>query len=100
MSRFLTTRLSLWLPGVAALAAAIGIAALLGLAAGVRAWPWYLGLVLAALLAIGWHERFRARRQAAPPRPRSRGKLKIVRGGKAGYDLAQDDSTDHQKYMM
>ena len=97
MARFLTTRRSEWLPGVALLGAAVGIGALLGISLGLRSWAFYVGLIALALLAIGWLERWRVRRAAAvPPRPKTR--LKLLPGGK--YDLAQDDSTDDQKYMM
>jgi hypothetical protein len=31
---------------------------------------------------------------------RSRAKLKVIQGGKHDYDLADDDSTDSQRYLM
>jgi hypothetical protein len=37
-------------------------------------------------------------RRAAAPRPRPRTRLKVIPGGK--YDLAEDDTTDDQKYVM
>ena len=97
----LTTRRSQWLPGVAVLGAAVGIGTVLGLSAGMRAWPFYLGLILATLLLIGWLERLLAHRRSLRPVPRARGKLKVIPGGKsASYDLAKDDSTDNQRYLM
>jgi hypothetical protein len=101
IGRFLTPRRSEWLPGVAVLAAAVGIGSLLGVSIGSRSWALYLGLIVAALLAIGWLERLlERRRRQAPPTPRARGKLKVIRGGKTGYDLEKDRSTDDQKYVM
>jgi hypothetical protein len=100
MSRWLTTRRSQWLPGVAILVVAVCVAALVGGATGTRSWPIYLGLVLATLLGLGWLERLRLARPAPPPPPRARGKLKVVQGGKGAFDLERDKSTDDQKYVM
>lgn len=97
MARFMTTRRSEWLPGVALLGAAVGIAALLGISLGLRSWAFYIGLVALALLALGWLERWRVRRATAPP-PRHKTRLKVLPGGK--YDLEKDDTTDDQKYVM
>jgi hypothetical protein len=89
-----------WLPGGALLVAAIAVACGAGYALGVRAWPWYIGFAAAAILAIGWAERLWMRRSAPAP-PRSRGKLKVLQGGKAApYDLEKDHSTDSQRYLM
>ena len=38
--------------------------------------------------------------RAVPAPPKSRGKLKVIRGGKSEYDLAEDDSTNNQRYLM
>jgi hypothetical protein len=81
------------------LAAAIGIGAAGGLALGVRSWPVYLGLTLAALLAMGWVEKLWGRRAAPRRPPAARGRLKVIRGGKS-YDLEKDDSTNNQRYLM
>jgi hypothetical protein len=94
-----TFRRTSWLPGTVQLAAALGTGTLLGAVLGVRSWSLYLGLTLAALLAIGWAERLWARYRAPTPR-RVRTKLKVIQGGKHGYDLADDDSTDSQRYLM
>ena len=98
----LTTRIrqAPWLPGAVILAISISISAAVGLALGTRSWPIYLGLAVGVLLLLGWIERLWARR-AAPPKPRARGKLKILQGGKAApYDLEKDNSTDSQRYLM
>jgi protein-S-isoprenylcysteine O-methyltransferase Ste14 len=88
------------LPGGAFLVAAVVVAGLCGVALHVRSWPWYVGFTAAAILALGWAERLWTRR-AAPAPPRSRGKLKVIQGGKATpYDLEKDHSTDTQRYLM
>jgi hypothetical protein len=90
-----------WLPGGALLIAAVLVAVLSGLALGIRSWPWYVGFVAAAILAIGWAERLWTRRVAPAPPSRIRGKLKVIQGGKAApYDLEKDHSTDTQRYLM
>jgi protein-S-isoprenylcysteine O-methyltransferase Ste14 len=89
-----------WMPGGALLVAAVLVAGLCGLALHVRSWPWYLGFTAVAILALGWGERMWVRRTAPAP-PRSRGKLKVIQGGKATpYDLEKDHSTDSQRYLM
>jgi hypothetical protein len=89
-----------WLPGGALVVAAVLVAALAGFALGVHSWPWYLGFAAAAILALGWVERVWMRRSTPAP-PRSRGKLKVLQGGKAApYDLEKDNSTDSQRYLM
>ena len=94
MGRILTTRRSEWLPGLAVLAAAVGIGAL----AGVANWPIYLGLVAMALVAGALVRHLRAKRVDSST---ARGKLKVIQGGKAGhYDLARDRSTDNQRWLM
>lgn len=97
---FPTLRRALWLPGVAVLAAAVGIGSVLGVSVGARAWPWYLGLILAALLAIGWVERLWAARRQKGAAPRARTRLKVIRGGKLDYDLEKDQTTDNQRWLM
>ena len=88
-----------WMPGAALLAAAAGASALAGLALGVRSWPLYVGLAALVVLAMGWLERVWTSRSAPAP-PKNRGKLKVIRGGKSEYDLADDDSTNNQRYLM
>jgi hypothetical protein len=88
-----------WLPGATVLAVAAACGLALALALGARAWPLYLGLVLGSVFAAGWAEEVWARHRAPAPR-RSRAKLKVIQGGKHDYDLADDDSTDSQRYLM
>ncbi len=93
----LTTRRALWLPGVAMGAAALGIAALVGLSLGARGFVVSVSLVAVLLVGVGAIERLRVRRRPAPPR--TRGRLKVIHGGK-DYDLAEDDRTESQRYLM
>jgi hypothetical protein len=100
MTRFPDLNRPSWLGGAATLAGAAVLAAALGLLVGLRSWPVYLGLGLTLLLLMGWIERYwRTRRRTSPP-PRARGRLKVIRGGKGGYDLENDDSTDTQRWLM
>jgi hypothetical protein len=89
-----------WWPGAALLWVALVLGVAGGLVLGARSWPTYLGLVLAWLLAMGAFERLWVRLRAPAPRHRSRVRLKVIRGGKTDYDLADDDSTDSQRYLM
>jgi 4-hydroxybenzoate polyprenyltransferase len=96
---FLTTlRRSTWLAGALLLLLCAGIAAPLGWIAGLRSWPFYVGLLAAALLLAGWVERLWMRRpvRRAPPLP---SKFKVLPGGKAS-DLRQDESADNPKWLM
>jgi hypothetical protein len=89
-----------WLGGALILAAAAAVAGALGLVLHLRSWPVYLGLSLTLLLFMGWIERYWRTRRRAPPPPRARGRLKVIRGGKSDYDLEKDDSTDTQRWLM
>jgi len=100
MSPFLTTRRSLWGPGLAVLGASAGIGALLGLWLGARAWPLEIGVIVAVLLCLRYGRRLRGKREKSAPPPRTRDKLRVIPGGKSGYDLAKDDSTDSQRWLM
>ena len=99
MARIPSSRTAPWLPA----AVLLGVAALAGVAAGwtlgARTWWAYLGLVLAVILGMGYAERLLARRKAPRP-PRARGRLKIIPGGKAGYDLEKDDPEHRQRWLM
>ena len=99
MAPFPSPRRSPWLPGVVLLAAALlggaGAAWLLG----ARAWWAYLGLVLAVVLGMGFLERIWEQRKAPRP-PRGRGRLKVIPGGKAGFDLEKDDPEHRQRWLM
>lgn len=92
-------RSATWLPA----AVQLGVAALSGIAIawalGAHAWWAYLGPVLAVLLGMGYAERWLARRKAPRP-PRARGRLKVIPGGKAGYDLEKDDPEHQQRWLM
>ena len=88
-----------WVPGAVLLGAAGVAAGLAGLALGIRSWAPYLGLAALVVLAMGWLERvWMARAVPAPPKNRSR--LKVIRGGKSDYDLAEDETTNNQRYLM
>jgi hypothetical protein len=100
MTRFRDLNRPSWLGGAATLAAAAVLAAALGLLLGLRSWAVYLGLGLTLLLLMGWIERYWRTRRRTPPPPRARGRLKVIRGGKADYDLEKDDSTDTQRWLM
>ena len=100
MTRFPDLNRPAWLGGAAALAVAAGLAAAVGLLLRLRAWPVYLGLGLAFLLLMGWIERRWRTRRPPSVTPRARGRLKVIRGGKADYDLEKDDSTDTQRWLM
>ena len=89
-----------WLPGAALLVASAILAGLCGFKLHFQSWSWYVGFAAVTLLAVGWIERLWMRRTAPAP-PRSRGKLKVIQGGKATpYDLEKDHSTDSQRYLM
>ena len=89
-----------WLGGALTLAASAAVAGALGLVLRLRSWPVYLGLGLTLLLFMGWIERYWRTRRRAPPPPRARSRLKVIRGGKSDYDLEMDDSTDTQRWLM
>ena len=88
-----------WIPGAVVLAAAVVFALAIGLVLGARAWPLYIGLGVGCIFAVGWAEELWARHRTPAPK-RSRAKLKVIQGGKHDYDLADDDSTDSQRYLM
>ena len=96
----LTTRRALWLPGVAVLGASAALAGVFGWSLGVHGWSAYLFLMLVALLGIGAIERVLERRRTPPPARTARSRTKVPRAGKAEYDLATDDRTDSQRYLM
>jgi hypothetical protein len=101
MSPLLTTRRALWWPGLAVLGASVGIGALLGVWLGPRAWPLEIVVIAAVLFFLRRGRRLRAGRAAgAAPPARVREKMTVIPGGKPGYDLAKDDSTDSQRWLM
>jgi hypothetical protein len=99
LGRLFTTRRSEWLPGVALLGASAGISAALGLSLGITNVGIYVGIALTLLLGFGWLENRLARRKPEKP-ARAKAKLTLIHGGKGDYDLAQDETTDSQKYLM
>jgi hypothetical protein len=99
MSPLLTTRRALWLPGVAVLASAAAVAAMLGFTVG-ASWAWFVGFFVVAVLAMGQAERLWSARREAKKEPRAKGKLRVIRGGKTDYDLEDDERTDNQRYLM
>jgi len=100
MSRFLTTRRAEWQPGVAILCVAVCVAGLVGGSIGAHSWTTYVGLAVAVILVLAWIERRRATVPSPAPKPRHRTQLRMIEGGKTGYDLEKDHTTDDQKYVM
>ncbi len=101
MSPLLTTRGAVWLPGVAVLGASVGLGTLLAVSLGVHNPAWYVGFSLMALLAMGAVERLWGwARHKAPAPSKTKSRLRIIRGGKSDYDLATDESTNKQRYLM
>jgi len=103
MSRILTTRRVRWRPGIGVLGAAAGIGMLLGMSLGHGAWlldaAFLVGL-LATLATLAAWRRLRTRQPGEPPaKPRSRPPA-LPAGKPAPYDLANDDSTKNQRYLM
>jgi O-antigen/teichoic acid export membrane protein len=93
-----SSRPASWVPATALLGAATLAGVAVAWSLGARAWWAYLGLVLAALLGIGFVERLWLQRKAPRP-PRGRG-LKVIPGGKAGLDLENDDPEHRQRWLM
>jgi hypothetical protein len=100
MRRFLKLERWPWVAGGAVLGGAVAFAALGAFLLQRHTWLTYLGFTLAALLLLGRLEQLWKRRRQPPPPSRTRSKLRAIRGGKAGYDLAKDDRTNNQKYVM
>jgi hypothetical protein len=99
MTRHPTPRSPSWQPGAALLAAALIVGIGTPWALGARVWWAYLGGFLAVLLCMGQVERLLTRRGQPRP-PRGRGRLKVITGGKAGYDLEKDDPETKQRWLM
>lgn len=91
-------RQSTWLSGALLLALAVGIAAPVGALLGFRSWPFYVGLVVGAVLVMGWLERLWARRPV-DTRARARSKLKVLPGGR-GFELHEDEPSDKPRWLM
>jgi hypothetical protein len=99
MAPFPSQRPAPWLPAAALLASALLGGVSVAWLLGARSWWAYLGLVLAVVLAMGFVERLWQQRKAPRP-PRGRGRLKVIPGGKAGYDLEKDDPEHRQRWLM
>ncbi|MCL4821871.1 MAG: hypothetical protein KJ067_22310 [Vicinamibacteria bacterium] len=89
-----------WFAGAVTLSAAAAVTAVISLALGIKVWSIWLGLLIAAVLLIGQAERL----MNAPRVPREhklRKNLRLIRGGKsAPYDLARDETTNNQRWLM
>ena len=88
-----------WVPGAVILAGCAAAALAAGWALHARSWWMYLGLALGALLFCGLVERLWSARRV-PHVPRSRGKLKVIPGGKSAIDLEKDDPAHRQRWLM
>jgi hypothetical protein len=91
-----------FVPTIALALAAVTIAGALGVSLGLHSWLLVLGLSAVVGAAAGGAHLFWVRRNAAPPPAKGRPRLRVIHGGKAAatYDLAKDQSTDNQRYLM
>jgi hypothetical protein len=91
-----------FVPTIALALAAVMIAGALGVSLGLHSWLLVLGLSAVAGAAAFAAHLFWVRRHAALPPAKGRPRLKVIEGGKATatYDLAKDQSTDNQRYLM
>jgi hypothetical protein len=102
MSLLQKLRRAPWLSGALVLLLVGGMVAPLGFRLGSRYWAYYAGLAAVLLLAAGWIERM-VKALSAPRPPRARGKLRVVPGGRGNgkdIDLAKDETTDGQRWLM
>jgi hypothetical protein len=102
MSALQKLRRAPWLSGALVLLLVGGLVAPLALRLGSRYWAYYAGLAALLLLAFGWLEKM-LKALSAPRPPRARGKLRVVRGGRGNgedVDLAEDETTDGQRWLM
>jgi hypothetical protein len=91
-----------FVPTIALALAAVLAAGALGISLGLHSWLLVLGLAAVAGGAAGGAHLFWARRHEAAPPAKARPRLKVIQGGKSTstYDLAEDQSTDNQRYLM
>jgi hypothetical protein len=83
-----------WLGGAVLIALAVGLAAPVAYAVGLRRWPLLVGLAAALLLLFGGLERFWQRRPLdRRRRPANRLRFRVVPGGK-GNGRAHDSTDD------
>ena len=99
MAPFPSPRPAPWMPAAGLLAAATLSGFAVAWMLGARVWWIYLGVALGVILMMGAAERFLAKR-ATPRPPRGRGKLKVIPGGKSGFDLEKDDPEHRQRWLM
>ncbi len=102
MSALQKLRHAPWLSGAIVLLLVAGMVAPLYVRLGSGYWAYCAGLAVVLLLAFGWIERM-LKALAAPRPPRARGKLRVVRGGRGNgkdIDLADDETTDGQRWLM
>ena len=87
-----------WLGGVVLLALAVGLAAPLAYAVGLRRWPLSVGLAAGLLLAFGALERLWQRRPL-PSRHRVSGRhrFRVVPGGKGNGHAHESTDDDGEK---
>src|SRR5262245_49905830 len=97
-----TFRRAPWFSGALALILVVGIVAPTAYALGVRHWSFHVGLIAMAVLLMGAVERMWQHRQSRRP-PKARRRFKVVPGRKGNgeaYDLAEDESTNKQRWLM
>lgn len=88
-----------WLPGLLVLISATALGLLTGMALELQSWPPYVFLVILALLLIGALERILERNKHVLP-PKAKSRLRLIRGGRNGFDLESDESHKDQKWLM
>lgn len=92
-----------WMPGIGLLAAAVGTGAVIGYTAAVGRPPFYLSLMVCALLsglAISAWRRGRSPLELGLTRARPASHAAAAPTSPPPYDLSRDRSTDAQKYVM
>ena len=96
----LTTRRSLWAPALVVIGVSIGVAAMLGVTSGLRAWPLWIVFLAGVIVAVAWMDRRLHPDVPPPPEPETeRRRPRPGTGGKV-YDLEQDRTTDKQRFLM
>lgn len=99
-----------WAPGATVLVGSVLFALLVGGAFGSRSIPVYVGLAAAAVLVVGWAERWWIHRAAVRDlglpkrRKKNRSGLRVIRGGRdeppSEFDLESEESTRKQRWLM
>ena len=95
----LTSRRSLWAPSLVVIGVSIGVAAMLGITSGFRAWPLWIAVLAVVIAGVAWMDRRLQPPEEPPPPEPERRRVRQGSGGKV-YDLEQDRSTDKQRYLM